>query len=231
MVGFCTDGAGRPLHSSSECVSLCHMDTLYDTSRATGGKRAEHRTLRYTATGQSWNIWAAGPSWPFVLWGHLLQVHILLDQSWGETQAFQRKLLMEYDNNPASTTTAHPTVAGSSTGSTYLIAALASAFTVSLFLVVAFKCRLFHRYLASNRHALLPEGDTASQYSPDEVSFPGHGMVGRGGEGNRTHRGLDTDDDDGFIEDNYIQASERARAESHVDDEMEGEDSDDDLLI
>ncbi|CDQ93508.1 unnamed protein product [Oncorhynchus mykiss] len=149
----------------------------------------------------------------------------------GETQAFQRKLLMEYDNNPASTTTVHPTVAGSSAGSTYLAAALASAFTVSLFLVVAFKCRLFHRYLASNRHSLLPEGDTANQYGPDEVTFPGHGMVGRGGEGNRTHRGLDTDDDDGFIEDNYIQASERARAENHVDDGMEGEDSDDDLLI
>uniref|UniRef100_A0A8C8IHP7 Type III endosome membrane protein TEMP n=1 Tax=Oncorhynchus tshawytscha TaxID=74940 RepID=A0A8C8IHP7_ONCTS len=88
-------------------------------------------------------------------------------------------------------------------GSTYLAAALASAFTVSLFLVVAFKCRLFHRYLATSR----------------------------GDEGNRTHRGLDTDDDDGFIEDNYIQASERARAESHVDDGMEGKDSDDDLLI
>lgn len=113
----------------------------------------------------------------------------------------------------------------------YLAAALASALTVSLFIVVAIKCRFFHRYLASYHHSLLPEGDTASQQSPDEVTFPGHGMVGRGGEGNRTHRGLDTDDDDGFIEDNYIQASERARAESNVDDGMEGEDSDDDLLI
>uniref|UniRef100_A0A674E653 Uncharacterized protein n=1 Tax=Salmo trutta TaxID=8032 RepID=A0A674E653_SALTR len=72
----------------------------------------------------------------------------------------------------------------------YLAAALASALTVSLFIVVAIKCRFFHRYLASYHHSLLPEGDTA-----------------RGG-GNGTHRGLDTDDDDGFIEDNYIQASE-----------------------
>lgn len=114
----------------------------------------------------------------------------------------------------------------------YLAAALASALTVSLFIVVAIKCRFFHRYLASYHHSLLPEGDTASQQSPDEVTFPGHGMVGRGGGGNGTHRGLDTDDDDGFIEDNYIQASERARAESHEDEGMEGEvveDSDDDL--
>jgi hypothetical protein len=56
-VGFCTDGApygemvGRPLHSSYECVSLCHMDVLHDTPRATGGKRAEHRTLIYTVAG------------------------------------------------------------------------------------------------------------------------------------------------------------------------------------
>uniref|UniRef100_A0A674E5X8 Uncharacterized protein n=1 Tax=Salmo trutta TaxID=8032 RepID=A0A674E5X8_SALTR len=84
----------------------------------------------------------------------------------------------------------------------YLAAALASALTVSLFIVVAIKCRFFHRYLASYHHSLLPEGDTASG-------------------GNGTHRGLDTDDDDGFIEDNYIQ-----------DEGMEGEvveDSDDDL--
>uniref|UniRef100_A0A8C8D4A3 Type III endosome membrane protein TEMP n=1 Tax=Oncorhynchus tshawytscha TaxID=74940 RepID=A0A8C8D4A3_ONCTS len=96
----------------------------------------------------------------------------------------------------------------------YMAAVLASALTVSLFIVVAIKCRLFHRYLASYHHSLLPEGDTAR----------------RGGNG--THRGLDTDDDDGFIEDNYIQASERARAESHEDEGMEGEvveDSDDDL--
>jgi hypothetical protein len=33
--------AGRPLHSSYECVSLCHMYALYDTLRATGRKRAQ----------------------------------------------------------------------------------------------------------------------------------------------------------------------------------------------
>jgi hypothetical protein len=33
------------------CVSLCHMDTFYDTQRATGSNIAEHRTLRCTAAG------------------------------------------------------------------------------------------------------------------------------------------------------------------------------------
>ena len=43
--------AGRPMHFSYEWVSLCHMELLYDMPRATGGKRAEHRTQRYTAAG------------------------------------------------------------------------------------------------------------------------------------------------------------------------------------
>ncbi|KAM9459813.1 uncharacterized protein ACWYII_011217 isoform 1-T1 [Salvelinus alpinus] len=156
----------------------------------------------------------------------------------GESQAFQSNFQMEGDENLASTNTVNTSKAvppGEDVSSQtwpYMAAALASAVTISLFIVVAIKCRLFHRYLASYHHSLLPEGDTASQQSPDEVTFPGHGLVGRGGGGNGTHRGLDTDDDDGFIEDNYIQASERARAESHEDEGMEGEvveDSDDDL--
>nr|XP_046178097.1 uncharacterized protein LOC124009901 isoform X2 [Oncorhynchus gorbuscha] len=147
----------------------------------------------------------------------------------GESQAFQSNFPMEAVN---STKAVPPDEDVSSQTWPYMAAALASALTISLFIVVAIKCRLFHHYLASYHHSLLPEGDTASQQSPDEVTFPGHGMVGRGRGGNGTHRGLDTDDDDGFIEDNYIQASERARAESHEDEGMEGEvveDSDDDI--
>ena len=59
MVGFRTDGAPS---MAGRRVGLCTLDMnvspsaiyilpLYDTSRATGGKRAEHRTLRYTAAG------------------------------------------------------------------------------------------------------------------------------------------------------------------------------------
>uniref|UniRef100_A0A8D3ADN6 Uncharacterized protein n=1 Tax=Scophthalmus maximus TaxID=52904 RepID=A0A8D3ADN6_SCOMX len=63
---------------------------------------------------------------------------------------------------------------------------LGTVLTVSLLIVTAVKPRLFHRFLASYRHSLLHEAD---------------GVMS----------GLD-EDDDGFIEDNYIQTSEKDRA-------------------
>uniref|UniRef100_A0A8C9WZJ4 Uncharacterized protein n=1 Tax=Sander lucioperca TaxID=283035 RepID=A0A8C9WZJ4_SANLU len=65
----------------------------------------------------------------------------------------------------------------------YLAAGLGTVLAISLLIVMSVKFRLFHRFLASYRHSLLQEAD-----------------------GVRTPRGLD-DDDDGFIEDNYIQAT------------------------
>uniref|UniRef100_A0A8C7F3I0 Type III endosome membrane protein TEMP n=1 Tax=Oncorhynchus kisutch TaxID=8019 RepID=A0A8C7F3I0_ONCKI len=66
----------------------------------------------------------------------------------------------------------------------YLVAVLVSAISLSLLIAVLAKCQLVRRYLASYRHTRLIEGDTAKMYMEDEE-----------------------DDDDGFIEDNYIQAS------------------------
>uniref|UniRef100_A0A671UZD8 Uncharacterized protein n=1 Tax=Sparus aurata TaxID=8175 RepID=A0A671UZD8_SPAAU len=61
----------------------------------------------------------------------------------------------------------------------YLAAGLGTILTISLLIAMVVKFRVFHRFLASYRHSLLQEG---------------------------TGRELD-EDDDGFIEDNYIQAS------------------------
>uniref|UniRef100_A0A3P8PPR4 Type III endosome membrane protein TEMP n=1 Tax=Astatotilapia calliptera TaxID=8154 RepID=A0A3P8PPR4_ASTCA len=90
----------------------------------------------------------------------------------------------------------------------YLAIALGTVITLSLFIVLVVKFRVLHRFLASYRHSLLQE----------------MGVV-RG-----TQPGLD-DDDDGFIEDNYIQPGEKHMPEGQrEDDEVEGtDDSDDDL--
>ncbi|XP_032422493.1 leucine-rich repeat-containing protein 19-like [Xiphophorus hellerii] len=142
----------------------------------------------------------------------------------------QRHLLEDGPSTNSTMTTAE-TSDGSYTSIqwSYLAAGLGTVLSLSLFVVLAVKFRLFHRFLASYRHSLLQETDGASQYGPEDTSYPnvsGHmgvmGGIGRGVE----------DDDDGFIEDNYIPTSEKDRAERE---RREGkveelEDSDDDDL-
>ncbi|KAJ0011801.1 hypothetical protein NQD34_012776 [Periophthalmus magnuspinnatus] len=108
----------------------------------------------------------------------------------------------------------------------YLAAGLATLLSLSIIIVMAVKFRVFHRFLASYRHSLLQESDGISQYGQDEVAFP-NSISSRVGMGFETQTELD--DDDGFIEDNYIQTSERQRAEREAQEEEE--DSDDDLDI
>lgn len=105
----------------------------------------------------------------------------------------------------------------------YLAAGLGIALTLSLLIVMTVKFRVFHRFLASYRHSLLQESDGISQYSPEDASYPSSVMdrvSGVRGTGDLE------DDDDGFIEDNYIQTSEKNRAEREERTE-EGEDMDD----
>lgn len=110
----------------------------------------------------------------------------------------------------------------------YLAAGLGAVLTISLLVVITIKFRVFHRFLASYRHSLLQEADGVSQYGQEEAPFP-NSVIGRMGVLGGTGE-LD-EDDDGFIEDNYIQASEKDRAERERKEnmEIEIEDSDDDL--
>ncbi|KAJ8011193.1 hypothetical protein DPEC_G00055630 [Dallia pectoralis] len=171
----------------------------------------------------------------FCFWGTLMTGAHPRGTVVRESREFPRKLLAGPDalTNYNITGSEPPTDRDSSKKGAYLVAGLAAAVALSLGVVAAVKSRLFQRYLDRYHHSLLPEGDTASQFSRDDVAFAGRGVADRGFEGdNGTHRGLDTDDDDGFIEDNYIQASEKARAESRDDESLEGdapEDSDDSL--
>lgn len=106
-----------------------------------------------------------------------------------------------------------------------LFAGLGAALALSMLIVVVVKFRFFHRFLASYRHSLLQESDGVSQYSREEPPFPSS-ITGRMGENQRELE----EDDDGFIEDNYIQTSEKNRAKRVImTDEDELEDSDDDL--
>lgn len=111
---------------------------------------------------------------------------------------------------------------------TYLAGGLGTALALSLLIVMLVKFRLFHRFLLSYRHSLLQESDGISQFGPEDTAYQGR-MTGRVAV--VTGSGEVEDDDDGFIEDNYIQTSEKDRVhrERMEEEEEEEEDSDDDL--
>ncbi|KAJ3595491.1 hypothetical protein NHX12_004794 [Muraenolepis orangiensis] len=175
--------------------------------------------------------------------GHLVSGALVLACLWGAivstalplTSGTQRKLMDE--DYPAKNDTLHHSnsAEGGATGGaqmknyqamSYLAAGLATALTASLLVVAAVKFRLFHRFLASYRHSLLLEADVVSQYGHEGVTYPsGGGMDGRLGV-----ISLEVEeDDDGFIEDNYIPTSDRQRAERQQQRRVEVDDSDEDL--
>ncbi|XP_036378430.1 type III endosome membrane protein TEMP [Megalops cyprinoides] len=161
-----------------------------------------------------------------VFWPGRSDVAALQNKSEGHMQNFsiltkvQRRLLADLEEDPTTagniSTSANPDHPSHSWP--YLVAVLVTAITVSVLIALVAKCKLFCRYLASYQHTRLREGDTVSQCDPMglEVGFSGQGMTGRGAHA--TCPG-ELEDDDGFIEDNYIQASERERAAAELEEE------------
>ncbi|KAI1883143.1 hypothetical protein AGOR_G00242190 [Albula goreensis] len=145
----------------------------------------------------------------------------------GGAPSFHRKLLIKDNNSSTVKAPSEDTPAQTNTW-LYLIAALVTVLSITGLIVLAVKCKLFHRYLASYHHRLLYEGEVSSQCSRAELGVGlGPEPSGHGPRGRACPRELD-DDDDGFIEDNYIQASEKERAQREAEEE-EVEDSDDDI--
>ncbi|NXY53436.1 LRC19 protein, partial [Callaeas wilsoni] len=89
----------------------------------------------------------------------------------------------------------------------YLVGFLVTAIGISILIALAAKCKLVHKNFASYHHRPLPEISSIGGSPMEDSSSWDRGSCG-------SHSILDTadlqaEDDDGFIEDNYIQPNEQ----------------------
>ncbi|NWI06673.1 LRC19 protein, partial [Tichodroma muraria] len=89
----------------------------------------------------------------------------------------------------------------------YLVGFLVTAIGISILIALAAKCKLVHKNFASYRHRPLPEISSIGGSPMEDSSSWDRGSCGSHSIPDAAD--LQAEDDDGFIEDNYIQPSEQ----------------------
>uniref|UniRef100_UPI00398E79EB type III endosome membrane protein TEMP n=1 Tax=Pristiophorus japonicus TaxID=55135 RepID=UPI00398E79EB len=101
----------------------------------------------------------------------------------------------------------------------YLVGVLVIAITISVLIAIGAKFKLFHKYLSSYSHQLLPEQDVGSQDNDTVSVSMAHSSEMEEVRDRTMYPPQGLEEDDGYIEDNYIPTGVEAEdaEEMHVD--------------